>query len=199
MVDVKNNAAYKIITSFLGLTLLVATLTGCAGALPKPENSNSSLIILSIGAARALGTNRPDVVVIVRKEDGEKIKHTMTSGEYYYFANLPEGTYQIAAAAIFIKGGTVGSQSGAVTTTFSTSTTSTFPFDRDIVETSTVKLKAGEVEFMGNITAEGTSKLFPPGAIDISNVKISKTSEDKQNVLNYLKKEYKDSPWSDRI
>jgi len=199
MVNVENFSVYKIVKNILGLTMLVIIMSGCAGTLPKPETSNSSLIILSIGASRALGTNRPDVVVIVRKEDGKNIKHTLNTGEYYYFANLAEGTYQIAAAAIHIKGGTTSSQSGVVTTTFSTSVSSIFPFDKKIVKTSTIKLKAGKVGFMGNITAQGASKLFPPGAIKISNVKISKTEEDKYIAEEYMRKKYKNSSWCDRL
>lgn len=48
------------------------------------------------------------------------------------------------------------------------------------MEASTVNLKAGTVAFMGSVTAEGTGKLFPPGAIEISNVKISTNGEDRQ-------------------
>ncbi len=184
---------------FLVISILFVVLAGCVGTLPKPSDSNSSLIVLSIQAARTLGSNYPDVVNIVRKEDGKLIKHTAKNEKYYYFANLLPGTYQIDAAYLSIKGTSSSSTSGAVTTTFSMGSTNNFPFSDEIKNTTTVKLNAGNVVFMGDITAEGTSKMWPPGAIEFSNVKISKTGEGEKAAFDVLKRDYKDSLWVSRF
>lgn len=183
----------------LVLSLFVVIIAGCAGALPKPSDSNSSLIVISVEAERALGTNRPDIVIIYRKEDGKKIKQTAKNGKYFYFANLSPGTYQIDTAQLSIKGGSTSSTSGAVTTTTSMSTTNTYPLNDKIKNISTVKLDSGKVAFMGSITAEGTSKMWPPGAIEFSNVKISKTDTDEKAAFEIIKQEYKDNPWVRRL
>ena len=187
--------SYKLIFRSFLLIMLPVSITGCLSSLPKPVDNSSSLIILSVEAERNLGSNKPDVVVISRKNDGKRFEYTSRDGKYYFFANLPAGTYQIESAAILIKGGSTSSQNGNVKTTLSTSTASSFSFDKKIIKTSTIKLTAGKVAFMGSITAEGTSKLFPPGAIEISNVKISKSEADKNAALTYFKNEFKDSPW----
>lgn len=183
----------------LFISLLIVILAGCAGALPKPSDTNSSLIVVSVEAERALGTNRPDFVTIHRKDDGKNIKHTAKNGKYFYFVNLAPGTYQIDAAQLTIKGGSTSSTSGAMTTTFSMSMTNSFPFDDEIKNTSTIKLNAGEIAYMGKITAEGTSKIWPPGAIEFSNVTISKTAIDEKTAFDAIKQAYKDNPWINRL
>ncbi len=190
---------YATMIKPLFISLLIVILVGCAGTLPKPSDTNSSLIVVSVEAERALGTNRPDFVTILRKEDSENIKHTAKNGKYFYFTNLAPGTYQIDAAQLTIKSGSTSSASGAVTTTFSMSMTNSFPFNDEVKNTSTIKLDAGEVAFMGKITAEGTSKIWPPGAIEFSNVKISKTEIDEKTAFDAIKKTYKDNPWIKRL
>jgi len=188
------NARSNILRFFL-LGLSVSVITGCVSSITKPDSSSSSLIMMSIEAVRTLGSNKPEVVTIARKSDGKEFKYTNQDGKYYFFANLPEGVYQIKKAAILIKGGSTSSQVGNVTTSTTSNIASYFPFDESIIEASTTKLSSGSVAFLGNITAEGTSKLFPPGAIEVSNVKLSKTEQDKNSIYSYFKQEFKDSPW----
>ena len=192
----------RFMTQAVFRTLLLISfmlgMTGCA-TTPNPKDASSSLIILSVEAKRAVGVNHPGVVTILRKEDGAEIPYTSQNGKYYYFANLPAGTYQIKSAAIPVNGGGSSSKSGNVTTTTSLTSINNFPFDAAIVDASTVDLKAGTVAYMGSITAEGTSKLFPPGAIEVSNVAFSTSSEDRKAALDAFRQAHKDSTWLGRL
>ena len=174
---------------------LIASITGCMTVLPKPNNTDSSMIIMSIEAERNLGTNKPDVLVISRQSDGKEFHFTDSDGKYFFFTNLAQGVYQLKVAAINIQGGGVTSNSGNLTTTVTTSATSFFPFDKKIIQASTTHLNAGEVAFMGNISAEGTSKMFPPGAIEITDVKLTRSEQEKREIYAYFREEFKDSPW----
>jgi len=50
-------------------------------------------------------------------------------------------------------------------------------------------------------TANGTSKRWPlgPGSIDVTNVKLSKTDNEKKTAFDVLKHDYKDSLWVNRL
>jgi hypothetical protein len=181
--------------SSIAVTLVIS---GCSN-LPAPTDVNSSLIILSIEAERALGTNRPDLVSILKKEDNSEISYTSKSGKYYYFANLPAGTYQIHLAAIQTQLANSTSTSNNVTVSTKATNINNFPFDQEIIDASTVNLEAKKVIFMGSVTAEGTSKYFPPGAIEISDVKITRSDNETQAAYEAFKKENKDSGWIDRF
>jgi len=185
----------RIITRCSLFAGLISVISGCMTALPKPSNNDSSMIIMSIEAERNLGTNKPDVLVISRQSDGKEFQFTDSDGKYFFFTNLEQGVYQLKVAAINIQGGGVTSNSGNLTTTITTSATSFFPFDNKIIQASTTRLNAGEIAFMGNITAEGTSKMFPPGAIEITDVKLTRSEQEKREIYAYFRKEFKDSPW----
>lgn len=184
---------------YLFLSLAVFMLGGCTTTLPKPVDEKSALLMVSIEAKRSIGSNTPEEVLITRKEDGQEFQYTSRDKKYYFFTNLPEGTYQIKTAKIIIRGNTTKTQSGNMTTSFSLNSSNLFNFTEQVVNDSTTHVRAGEVAYMGAITGEGTAKMFPPGSIDITNVQLSKTEQDEHEAWRYFKDKFKESPWVKRI
>ena len=175
--------------------IMIFLLSACTIPLPIPENADSTMLFLSIEAQRNIGSNKPDIVVITRKEDGENYEHSSKDGKYYFFTNLPKGTYQIKSANILVKGNTTTTQSGNFTASMTTHTNSSFNFSEKIITSSSVSVQKGKAVFMGHFLAEGTAKLFPPGAIEITNIRLNKSQRDKDHAFTYFKRAFKDSPW----
>lgn len=184
---------------YLLLSTFLFFMVGCAASLPKPVDEKSAMLLVSVEAKRSLGSNKPDEVVITRKEDGRDFEYTGRHDKYYFFTNLPEGTYQIKTAKIIIKGNSLKTQSGNFTSTVNFSSLNVFNFTEQLVDFSATHVHAGGVAYMGSITAEGTARIFPPGSIDITNIEISKSKQDELEAWSYFKDKFSDSPWVDLI
>jgi len=191
----ENKIPYKIVANGLLLGLVLLTMTGCFATLPKPSGSDSALLIVSLEIQRNLVTNKPDTVVITNEQNGRDYNFSSRDGKYYFFANLPTGTYKMKAASLTLRSGGSSTTTGNLTTTFSTHSVNSFPFNPELIAATSTSLQPGKIAYMGSIVAEGTAKFFPPGAVEISNVAFSSTSEEKNSALVHFKTTFKDSPW----
>lgn len=187
------------IRSTISGVAFVLVISGCAATLPAPAGDDLGLLILSIEAQRSIGSNKPDQLTISRVEDGADYSYSGSDGRYYYFANLPAGTYRIRSASFSIGGQKTTAQSGNLTASFSVNATNAFPFTEQHIESSRTRLEPGGVAFMAKITAEGTAKMFPPGAIEISNIRLDKSAQARDEAMDRFRTNFADSPWLSNI
>lgn len=190
-----DNRTWNVRALLIRVSTMLVLLSGCAATLPPPAGADKGLLILSIEAKRNIGSNKPQQLVIVRQQDGAEFSYTSRDGRYYYFANLPEGRYRIKTAAIVIGGNKTTTQSGNLTTSFSVNATNVFPFSPEQIAATETRVRGGSVAFMGSISAEGTAKMFPPGAIEVSHIEIDRSTRARGEAFDNFRKNFAESPW----
>jgi len=180
---------------------IIVLMTGCA-SLPQPQGNDSSMLAVSASSTRIFGDFHPELLTIIREEDGKVLPFDVNDGEYYFFVNVLPGTYKVNSA-VFMKTTTVSRSSGgedfSVGSSVSMSQENAIPLGDEQIKMTTTSVFPGTVNFMGTITSEGTAKILPPGVIDFSNVLVVNDSSERERALAYIKESFGSSNWVKRL
>ncbi len=192
------------------LLFFMGLLSGCAAIqpIPAPTSPGSAMIVLEAKLVGNSWRNKaprpPTHVYLKRTGERTKIKETARNKSYFFYANVPPGRYQVDAAELVMKGGTV-QMVGVVEGSFKTPEIRTwFSFSTEIRRLTSLTVKAGTVSYMGEFTGKyaHNPKLFQQSTLykwEVLGTSGQRTREGELRAFEFMKKKHPDSGWAKKL
>lgn len=182
----------------------ILSVAGCATTpLPEPANKENSLVIVGLRVeSHAMLMNQVTYEagkLVLRRTDAQgapvrisqtEIVSNYPNGQYFVFANVPPGTYQIDLFTKDLPGAVAPSHPDY---------SLVFTFSPKVTNDTTVRVPPRSIAYVGDLTVRYKQRVVPPPLMfryDVAEAGGERSEKGKMQALEVFRKRYGDSPWS---